>query len=197
MGFDLIFTEPPTSRSRSFCHSSRNKSDVFSELERGSVAYFADFEKRRVIRGGYVIIIIPFVGYIEWYDALYAASMEIMPHPYIIMFDSSTVQHLNTDMFPENPCQFAMVVHQQSAAKRKDCSRLNTNFNSISCSSSRNLVGMFNVPIPKSKLYRQKSNVHFWTNEQYADMLGYTRRYWLRPIRRKIDEINRFRPNRP
>lgn len=63
----------------------------------------------------------PFYGYMESYDALHSTGMEIMPHAYIIIIDSSAVQQRNTDMFPQNACQFAMVVHQPSMSKKKDC----------------------------------------------------------------------------
>lgn len=57
------------------------KSDVLYEVEKSELTKFADFARSRGRSEGYVIVIMTFFKYIEWYDPFFWAGMDIIPHP--------------------------------------------------------------------------------------------------------------------
>ena len=78
---DLVISQPPTSPSRSPVHSVRS-TRVSEEISVEEVKSFPQTIKRTLKPNAYVIIIVPFYAFFEWYSSFYEAGYEIMPHPY-------------------------------------------------------------------------------------------------------------------
>lgn len=107
---ELVITEPPPCPSRSYIHSYRNSSSITSEIDKKEISEFPQFCKWILKPGGYVILLLQFFDYQQWYDAFYLEGFEIMPHPYVFMFSSESIQNRNSVKFPQNACQFGMFV---------------------------------------------------------------------------------------
>lgn len=165
---NFIITEPPSSPSRSFIHSVRANSDVSRELGEDEINDFGLFCKEALLPGGYVVIFLPFYSYSEWYNVFHKIGFDIMPYPYVIMFDSKSIQNRNPSIFPQNSALYALLCHLPGPSKH---GQFNTSFHLINCQNSRNLAGMFNVQFPKSPLRRPGTKVPFNANELPVDML--------------------------
>lgn len=164
----LIITEPPSCPSRSFVHSIRANCDVSSELDEKELSEFSSFCKDMLLPGGYVIIFLPFYGYSEWYQSFHKLGFDVMNYPYVVMFDSNSIQNRNTTVFPQNSALYAMLCHLPGPVKHK---KFNSPFHLVNCSNHRNLAGMFNVKHTKSPLRRPGSKVVFNSHELPVDML--------------------------
>lgn len=169
---DLLITEPPTFPSRSNIHHHRSNTDVTSEPDKEEVLEFAEFAKCVIKPGGYAIITIPFYSYNEWYDSFHRAGFDIMPHPYVIMYDSNSIQNRNTTRFPQNICLFGLVCFLPGPSTATHKCNFNSPFQTVNCSNKRNTAGMFNVIFSKSKLCKPNSKIPFYNHEQSVDMLS-------------------------
>lgn len=149
-------------------HSIRSNYDVYNEVDGKEISDFGSYYKEVLLHGGYVVIFFPFYYYAEWYQSFHKLGFDVMYYPYVIMYDSKSIQNRNTSVFPQESALFAMACHLPGPPKHQ---KFNKPFHLLNCSNRRDLSGIFNVKHEKSPLCRQRSKVVFNSNELPADML--------------------------
>lgn len=70
--------------------------------------YIVVFCKFDVRSGGYVVIIMPFYKYDQWFQFFNNCGSELMQHMYVIMYDCTTVQKWTEPTFTKQVVQFAL-----------------------------------------------------------------------------------------
>lgn len=169
---DLVICRPPPFPTRSFVHSCRTNSQVNMELDKAEVGSFPEFCKSVLTPGGYFVVITPYFGYQEWYEAFYKCGFDLMPHPYVIMYDPSTIQKRPTTKYPQSFSEFALVGILPGTSERSFKPDFNSIFHAVNCKVERRFAGIFNVPSVTSKLCRSNSRVPFDTSEQPTELLS-------------------------
>ncbi len=169
---DLVMSEPPSSPSRSPIHSSRSTAKVSEEMSLEEVKNLPKILKRVLKVGGYVVLVMRFYSFMEWYEAFYSAGYEVMSAPYILAFDSKTIQLRRTKIFPMLGYKVALVAQLPSGNRESFEPNFDTPFNLVNCSNSRRCGVMYNISDPKSKLYKPETRVPFHPEELSPFMLS-------------------------
>lgn len=116
--------------------------------------------------GGYVIFLIKFEVFQEWYEAFVKGGFIAMEYPYIFGYDSTTLQDHNTSKLPQQGADYALVSYLPS--EKATFSPL---FSGARGTRKRNLAVLSNVPAPSSKLLRPGSRVPFYTAQKSIYLL--------------------------
>ncbi len=167
---DLVITQPPTAPSRSPIPSVSARKGI-EEISLNEITSFPSDVKRILKPNGYVILILPFFAYMEWYTSFNSAGYDIMPSPYVLAFDSNTVQNRNSTAFPQ--CGYTLgLVARYSTDTPKFNPDFQSHFNLVNCSNRRNCSVMFNIQKPSSKLCKPNSRIPFYSDELSPFMLA-------------------------
>ncbi len=169
---DLVISEPPSSPSRSPIHSIRTSKRVSEEITLEESTKLPTSLKRVLSPGGYAVIIMPFDMFMEWYTSFYNAGYEIMPSPYILSYNSETIQFRHTRKFPQIGYQVALIARLPSSTQNRFNPDFNSMFNLVNCSNSRNCAVMFNILKQSSKLYKEDTRIPFHPDELSPHMLA-------------------------
>lgn len=114
---------------------------------------------------GSVIIIKRFFAYQYWYESIYKAVFHVMPHPFVIMYDSTTVQRSSTSWFRQTISEMALISDPPAASEDYFNPEFDSTFNSVDFEVIVSIAGVFNVPHLNSKLLIRWTRIPFQTAE--------------------------------
>ncbi len=169
---DLLISEPPPAPSRSPIHNTRTNSGISTEISLAEVQLVAKSFKRFVKPGGYVVLIMPFYSFMEWYSAIYDAGLDVMGFPFIFGYDSTSIQKRKTTKFPQCGYQVALVASVPCDRQKQFEPDFSSGLNAVNCSVERRMGMMFNIVNSKSKLCHKNSRVPILKAEQSVPMLA-------------------------
>lgn len=104
--FDLLLSEPPNAVPSTGNNSRRGYNDPLDDKD---MALYAQFGKRVLKTGGYIILFITIQYFMRWEDALTKAGFQVMPHPLIFVTDWSTLQTRSSPHFPQRCIDIAII----------------------------------------------------------------------------------------
>lgn len=169
--FDLILSEPPQVPSLSFQRSAAAHRGQVEEIDRKEITKFPLFCKNVLKPGAFVILVIPFYLFGEWYESFYKAGFQVMEYPYVFSKDSSTVPVRRTTKYPQNGNLFAIICTAPGDHPQDFQPCFSGNFSHVNCSNQATLSTMFNVPQPRSRLLKPDSRIPYNCNELSVKML--------------------------
>ncbi len=165
--FDLLITRPPYAPSRSFIKSLR-QSMPNEDIEKDEIEKLCKFMKRVMKSAGYIVLLLHFSMFKEWYEALDSHGFMIMPDEYVITYDPATVKRRKLIHFTQPAHDVALIAklpgnHPDGFMppfyQGKDDSKWGK-FHSL----------LSNVPSLKSFLTKEGSKVPFDTREFNPDI---------------------------
>ena len=170
--FDLFISQPPRAPSRSWIHSIRHKVKCKEEISQEEVKKVPQSLKRILKPGGYVLLIIPFYSFLEWYESLYSAGYEIFEEPYVLSYDTNTIQKRHGRYFPQVSHECVLIARLSSSTDGILSPHFDSSFSLVGCTSSRNSSVMFNVSKQKSLLCKHGTKIPFHPNKLSPFMLS-------------------------
>ncbi len=168
---DTIITEPPPITSRTFLGfdvQSRQKY-VEEELSKEEVSEMPNLAKRLLKPGGYVILILKFEAYGEWFESFRKEGYIIMPYPYVFGYKPESIQDRNPTHVPQSGADFALIAYLPS--ENQFLPDFKAVFSALGSKHRRNVAIMTDIPAPKSKLCRPGTRSPFITSEKSVLML--------------------------
>ena len=162
---DLVITEPPPSPSRSSIHSVRSSNTGCDVISLAEVNILPSTLRRVLKPGGYAILVMPFYSFMEWYNSFYDGGFHVMSAPYILAYDSNSVQYRRTLHFPQIGYKVAMIARLPSVRSDGFLPDFDSVFNLVQCSNARHCSIMFNIHKQKSPLCKPRSRMPFCTDE--------------------------------
>ncbi len=172
---DTIVTEPPPISSRSFLgpevtYGSRNVEQELSEEEVSSMPVLS---KRILKPGGYVVLIMKFEAFGEWFRSFRKAGYTVMPYPYVFGYDPESVQDRNPSFFPQPGSDYGLLAYYPTNNNNETGFRpdFKSSFCHIWSQKKRHLSIMSDIPAPKSKLCRGNSRSPFLASEKSVKMV--------------------------
>ena len=168
---ESIITEPPSITSRTFIGVDTNASvtQPEEELTKEEVYEMPILSKRLLKPGGYVILILKFEAFGEWFDSFRQAGYKVMPYPYVFGYKSDTIQDRNPVYIPQSGADYGLVAYLPS--ENQFYPVFKSVFAEIGSKNRRNLAIMADIPAPKSKLCRPGSRSPFITSEKSVKLL--------------------------
>ena len=106
--FDLLLTSPPSAPSRSYIKSMKPSSTI-EEIEPSDMKEFCSFMRRVLKNGSYVVLLIHFTMFQEWYEVLDSNGFMIMPNELIITYDPETVKKRKIGHFSQAGHDVALI----------------------------------------------------------------------------------------
>ena len=169
---DLLISQPPSAPSRSIIHSIRNRVKNKEEISQEEVKLLPKSLKRILKPGGYVIMMIPFFSFMEWYDAFYSEGYEIFEEPYVLSYNTNTIQTRHPPNFPQKTHETVLIARLHTSKEQSFSPDFDSDFSLVQCSNSRNSSVMSNISKPKSLLYKKGTKIPFHPNELSPFMLS-------------------------
>jgi len=155
---DTIVTEPPPISSRSFLgpEVSYGSRKVEQELSEEDVLSMPVLSKRLLKPGGYVVLIIKFEAFGEWFQSFRKAGYVVMPYPYVFAYQPHTIQDRNPLYFPQPGADYGLLAYHPNNDETDTGFRPNFKsvFSDVGSRAKRHLSIMTDIPAPKSKLCR-------------------------------------------
>ncbi len=156
--FDLLLTSPPGAPSRSFIRKSRAAS-TGDDIEKDEMIGLCNFMKRTLKSGAYVVLIIDFTMYKEWYDVFDSNGLKVYGEQYIISYDPNTIKRVKIGEFGQSAHDVAIVAKMPGSHPDDFQPNFDTKFNYINTPYSRRHSIITNVPATRSYLTKPKSKV--------------------------------------
>lgn len=167
--FDLILTDPPygTPRSQSLRHTPYD--NFIDDKEVKALCQFA----RRVLKpGGWFLSFLSFRNFELFYSELHRIGFTGPQYPFVMMKDTSTVQHHRGDSFPQNACDFSVIARAPGGPKDGFKPDLRSPYNFIPSKTSRRFAAISDIPVSKEKLLLPGSKSPVLTEEKNVALLS-------------------------
>lgn len=166
--FDLLLTRPPYAPSRSFIKSLR-QNVTNEDIEKEEIDQFCKFIKRVMKSAGYIVLLVHFSMFREWYEALDSHGFLVMPDEFVITYNPSTVKRRKLTHFTQSAHDIALIAKFPGTHptgfmppfyQGSDEDSKWTKFHSL----------LTNVPALKSFLTKEDSKIPFDTREFNPDI---------------------------
>ncbi len=167
--FDFLITCPPSAPSRSFIKTLR-QSHTTEEIEKEDIHELCKFMKRVLKSGAYVVLLIHFTMFQEWYEAMESSGILVMPEQYIITYDLESVKRRKLTHFTQSAHEVALVAKLPGAHPDSFLPPFESMNDDGNVSLSRRHSLITNIPVMKSPLTRNNSKVPFDTREFHPDL---------------------------
>ncbi len=161
--FDLMITRPPSPMSRCFIRSMRTNS-TSEELEKTDMQEITKFMKRCMKSAGYIILIINFTMFREWYEVLDEDGFIVMPDLFIITFDIQTIKKRKLSNFGQSAHETALIAKLPGSHPSGFVPEFATHIDAVTGQSIRYCL-LSNVPATKCFLTKPNSKVPFDVQE--------------------------------
>lgn len=166
--FDLLITRPPYAASRSFIKSVRQ--NVISEdISKEEIEQFCMFTKRVMKSAGYIVLLVHFTMFREWYEALDSHGILVMPEEFIITYNPATVKRRKLIHFTQSAHDVALIAKIPGSHPEGFMPPFYQNGEEDSKWTKFHSL-LTNVPALKSFLTRDDSKVPFDTREFNPDV---------------------------
>ncbi len=163
--FDFLLTSPPSAPSRSYIRSMKPSSSI-EEIEKPQMQEFCSFIKRVMKTGSYVILLIHFTMFQEWYEVLDSNGLMVMPNEFIITYDPQTVKRRKVSHFGQSAHDIALIAKIQGAHPSGFMPPFEEeNEEDGNSMSSKRLALLRNAPATRSFLCKHGTKVPFDTRE--------------------------------
>ncbi len=163
--FDLLLTSPPSAPSRSYIRCMK-PSYCIEEIEKSEMQEFCTFIKRVLKTGSYIILLIHFTMFKEWYEVFDSNGLMVMPNEFIITYDQKTVKRRKVSHFNQAGHDIALIAKLQGAHPSGFMPAFDDDSDEGNDSmTSKRLALLRNAPATRSFLCKNGTKVPFDTKE--------------------------------
>jgi len=126
--------------------------------------------KRLLKPGGYVILILKFEAFAEWYVAYRKAGYTVMDYHYVFGYKNQSIQDRNPTFLPQRGADYGLIAYLTNGDHqfKPDFKSV---FGELSSKSKRNLAIMSDIPAPRSRLCRPGTRSPFISSEKSVKLL--------------------------